>query len=91
MPRMSLCNSVTDGTKMTASERVGNMFMLLCAIHTNDGRDIFCEGLGAAGISWSAIKDCIKLQLSFEKWDKQLNPYFGLGGNQKLSLRRIST
>ena len=28
-------NGVTDGTKMTASERVGNMFMLLCAIQYN--------------------------------------------------------
>jgi hypothetical protein len=31
IPRMSLRNGVTDGTKMTASERVGNMFILLCA------------------------------------------------------------
>ena len=57
MPRMSLRNGVTDGTKMTASERVGNMFMLLCAIHSNDGHDIFRDGLGAEGISLSAIKD----------------------------------
>ena len=67
MPRMSSCNGVTDGTKMTASERVGNMFMLLCAIHTNDGHAIFRDGLGAEGISLSAFKDCMKLQLSFEK------------------------
>ena len=32
MPRMSLHNGVKDGTKMTASERVGNMFMLLCPL-----------------------------------------------------------
>ncbi len=31
IPRMSARNGVTDGTKMTASERVGNMFILLCA------------------------------------------------------------
>ncbi len=41
IPRMSSRNGVTDGTKMTASERVGNMFILLCAIHTKDGRESF--------------------------------------------------
>ncbi len=39
--RMSLRNGVTDGAKMTASERVGNMFIFLCAIHTKDGRESF--------------------------------------------------
>ena len=38
MPRMLSGNGVTDGTNMTASERVGKMFMFLCAIHTKDGR-----------------------------------------------------
>ena len=52
---------------MTASERVGNMFMLLCVIHTKDGQAIFCGGLNAEVISLTAFKDCIKLQLSFEK------------------------
>ncbi len=41
MPRMSSRNGVTDGTKMKASERVGNMCMLLCVIRTKDGREIF--------------------------------------------------
>ncbi len=56
MPRISSHNGVTDGTKMTASERVGNMFMLLCVSHTKDGREIFCKGLNAEGISLSAFK-----------------------------------
>ena len=33
IPRMSSRNGVTDGTKMTASKRVGNMFILLCVIY----------------------------------------------------------
>jgi len=74
MPRMLSHNGVTDGTKMTASECVGNMFMLLCAIHTKYGREIFCDGLNAEGISLSAFKNCIKLQLSFEKWVDDSNP-----------------
>ena len=63
LPRMSLRNGVTDGTIMTASECVGNMCMLLCAIYTKDGREICRDGLGAEGISLSAFKDCMKLQL----------------------------
>ncbi len=41
IPRMSSRNGVTDGTKMAASERVGKIFILLCAIHTKDGRGSF--------------------------------------------------
>jgi hypothetical protein len=65
MPRMSSRISVTDGTKMTASERVGNMFMLLCVSYTKDGRGIFSNGLNELGIALSAFKDYMKLQLSF--------------------------
>ena len=53
---------------MTASERVGNMFILLCAIHTKDGCGIFLEGLKGYRIAQTAFTDCMKLQLSFEKW-----------------------
>ena len=56
MPRMLLRNGVTDGTKITASEHVGNMFMLLCAIHTKDECEIFCDGLGVEGISLSDLR-----------------------------------
>ncbi len=33
-PRMPIRNGITDGTKMCGSERVGNCFVLLCAVHT---------------------------------------------------------
>ena len=45
---------------MTASERVGNMFMLLCVTHTKDGHGIFRKGLDELGISLSAFKNCMK-------------------------------
>ena len=48
--------------QMTASERVGNMFILLCAIHTKDGCGIFLEGLKAYRIAQTAFTDCMKLQ-----------------------------
>jgi hypothetical protein len=39
MPRMSICNGITDGTKMCGSKRVGNYFILLCLMHTTQGTD----------------------------------------------------
>ncbi len=59
---------------MTASERVGNMFMLLCVIHNKDGRGIFRNGLNELGIALSAFKNCMNLQLSFKKWVDDSNP-----------------
>ena len=65
MPRILSRNGVTDGTNMTASKRVGNMFMLLCVSHNKDGRGISRKGMAELGISHSAFKKCMKLQLSF--------------------------
>jgi hypothetical protein len=73
MPRMSDRNGVTDGTKMSASERVGNIFMLLCAMHTQDGISIFEDGCFASSLSLENMKQCIKLQLGFEVWVNQSN------------------
>jgi len=73
MPRMSDRNGVTDGTKMSASERVGNMFLVLCALHTELGKEIFSDGCNESGISMQQIKDCLKLQLGFERWVNDSN------------------
>jgi len=73
MPRMSDRNGVTDGTKMSASERVGNFFLVLCALHTDVGKEIFSEGCNASGITLQQMKECIKLQLGFEKWVNDSN------------------
>jgi hypothetical protein len=73
MPRMSDRNGVTDGTKMSASERVGNMFILLCAMHTKHGEQLFVDGCNASGISLQNLRDCITLQLGFEKWVNDTN------------------
>ena len=73
MPRMSDRNGVTDGTKMSASERVGNIFILLCAMHTSDGHQLFADGCAAADVSFKNVKHCLKLQLSFERWVNDSN------------------
>ena len=76
---------------MTASESVGNMFMLLCVIHTKDGHGIFHEGLGAEGISLTAFKDCMKLQLSFEKWFDDSNSIIDMCGASNLLSKLIES
>ena len=57
IPRMLSRNGVTDVIIIRAGERVGNMFMLLCAIHTKDGCEIVRKGLHAKNISLTAFKD----------------------------------
>ena len=91
MPRMSSRNGVTDGTKMTASERVGNMFILLCVSHTKDGRGILNSGLNELGIALSAFKNCLKLQLSFEKWVDDSNPIIDVCGASELLSKLIKS
>ena len=89
MTRMSSRNCVTDGTKMTASERVGNMFILLCVSHTKDGRGILNNGLNELGIALSAFKNCMKLQLSFEKWVDDSNSIIDVCGESNLLSKLI--
>jgi hypothetical protein len=64
---------VTDRTKMSASERVRNMFILLCAMHTKHGEHLFVDGCNESGISFQNLRDCLKLQLGFEKWVNDSN------------------
>jgi hypothetical protein len=66
--------------KKTASECLGNMFMLFCVIHTKDGRGILSNGLNKLGIALAAFKNCMKLQLSFEKWVDDSNPIIDVCG-----------
>jgi hypothetical protein len=67
MPLTSDRNGVTDGTKMSASEHVGNLFLLLCAMHTETGKDIFSNGCTESGITLQRMKEYLKLQLGFEQ------------------------
>ena len=58
---------------MTASERVGNMYLLLCALHTDDGKEIFADGCRESRVSFEQLRQCIKLQLGFEQWVNDSN------------------
>ena len=65
---MSVRNGITDGTKMCGLERVGNCFALLCAMHTQLGKNLLAREMAARGIFWRKFTNCLKLYLSYERW-----------------------
>ena len=67
-PRMSVRTGVLDGTKMSATERLGNMMILMCLAHTTTGINLLRRGWSKNNIGHQEFRDCIKLQLAFEKW-----------------------
>ena len=67
-PRNSYRACLCNGTKMTAMERIGNLHELLVLTYTQSGCDIIKPILRKHRITISKWRDCIKLQLSFEKW-----------------------
>ena len=73
-PRKSHRAVLCDGTKMTAMERVGNLHELLVLSSTQSGYDIIKPILRDHRIAISKWRDCIKLQVSFEKWVHDQNP-----------------
>jgi len=64
-PSMSVCNGITDGTKMCGSKRVGNCFILLCLFYTQLGQKLIATHHTE---SLKSYKECLKLYLSFEQW-----------------------
>ncbi len=64
-PRMSVRNGITDGTKMAGLEQVGNCFILLCLMHTQQGQDLTDYERRQKRISLQRIIRCLKSYLSF--------------------------
>jgi len=72
---MSIRNGITDGTKMCGSERVGNCFILLCALYTSQGKTLLSAGLARnTKITLTGLQKCIKLYLAFEQWVNESHP-----------------
>ncbi len=65
------------------------IFLSYCVQYTKNGRGIFRGGLGAYGISLTAFKDCIKLQLSFKKWFDERNSIIDVCGVSDLLSKLI--
>ena len=73
-PRGAMRNGIIDGTKCQASERKGNLFLLLCIAHTVEGSTKLQKALGYPTISrWKKFLECIKLYLSMEEWFHDCN------------------
>ena len=58
---------------MGCNERVGNLLLLLCVVHTTGGIEIMKPGWKLNNITQRQFKNCIKLQLGFQKWIHEFN------------------
>ena len=58
---------------MGCNERVGNLKLLLCLSYTTEGIALLQPGLRKHNISLRAFRNCIKLQLGFQKWIHEFN------------------
>ena len=71
-PRPSVRNFVLETTKTQATEHMGNLFLLLCALHTTMGKSI-CETSGITNYERMGKITTIKMILSLEKWFNRRN------------------
>jgi hypothetical protein len=71
---MSLCNGITDGTKMCGSESVGNCFVIVCVMHTHSGKRLMLKEMNERKISSKRFKNCLKLYLLFKRWVNEPHP-----------------
>ena len=88
-PRMSVRNGITDGTKLSGSERVGNCFILLCVVHTSAGQMLIKPGLALYKIPLKRFIYCLKLYLAFEKWVSESHPIQEVKDARRLLSRLI--
>jgi hypothetical protein len=72
-PRGSSRNGVLANTLVTAMERRGNMFKLLCVCHTDQVRSRLCKILYQMQIRLSEFFDCLKLYLGYGEWLHSIN------------------
>ncbi len=67
-------NGLIDGTKCQAEERKGNLFLLLCIVHTTDGSNKLQRALGHPSQKrWKKFLEFLKLYLSMEEWFHDCN------------------
>ena len=53
---------------MNAAERCGNLFLLLCILHTNEAGNWLIGSLYKDESDLNAIEDYLKLYLAMEEW-----------------------
>jgi len=67
-PRSAGRNGLMNGSKVTGSERRGNLLHLLCLSYTDAINTKLTEKLREQSISMTKFQKCIKLYLSMEEW-----------------------
>ena len=72
-PKMTIRGGFNDGTKMTAGEAVGNLFIQLCASYTETGIGLLDAGWKKYNITPKAFRGTIMLLLGFERWVNDSN------------------
>jgi hypothetical protein len=73
-PQSAARNGLLSHSKVTGSERRGNLLRLLCLSHTNLIQNKLKDYLRSSPISIRKFFDYLKLCLSIEKWFHQSNP-----------------
>ena len=71
-PRPSQRNYVLETSKTQATEIMGNLFLLLCALHTTMGESI-CESAGVSRNERKGKIITLKMILALEKWFNRRN------------------
>ena len=72
-PRGSMRNRLIDGTKCQSYERKGNLFLLLCIVHTTIGSLIMTRSLSYPKPKWKQFIEFLKLYLGMEEWFHDAN------------------
>jgi hypothetical protein len=72
-PRGSARNGALKNTLVSATERRGNMFLLLCLCHTDTVRKDFETILCQSEINPANFFKCLKLYISMEEWFHENN------------------
>ena len=67
-PRSAGRNGLMNGSKVTGSERRGNLLRLLCLSHTDAIKPKLTEKLREQSISITKFQKCLKQYLSMEEW-----------------------
>jgi hypothetical protein len=67
-PRGSARNGALKNTLVSATERGGNMFLLLCLCHTDTVCKDFKRILHQSGINSANFFKCLKLYILMEEW-----------------------
>lgn len=72
-PRSASRTAFTKNTLVNATERRGNLFLLLCICHTDGVQNHLFYYLKQEGIDPNQFLECIKMYLAMEEWFHETN------------------